>query len=559
MNTPLPQVLSDDLWAAIEPFLPPQADHGAEVHRRAVARSRNPVNRRKTVSTILSALKNRTSWPRTPRSFGGDAAAYRYLEHLKRSGFFAALKDSPLAQHPDLAELPWQLFPSMPCRRTVSPAPEAPPDTPSLASGIPPVPQARSNRDAPMVTVAEDGVPSISSPRMQARILTLHSATDVASFWSATKSILREAVPHDASIAYLDYLDHPKTWKAVKILASANAQMPPEWFEQRWKIDFTPDYVRSHRGITCFRFSDIIRDAEELQRTPYFNQFFKPFGWHYTACVQFWRNDQINSAIALRRTKEQGDFRPAEMEFLKGLQPHIDTVLQRLLPLQTQDAKLRWLADMAQRIPTAVMFMDWSLKPLFVNREALNQCAIWNLGVEAARAYNPTEVFRIPDDFAKVCTDLRTEWVRAHSGLGLRKSADLAATILNPQDPRRMVTIDLVPPHRETVMKPGFRVQFLQAADSRQAVEDPQHSALQWRLTSAERELVQLASLGYNNTEIARRLNKSVNTVKHQFTSIYSKLGENSPRMGFLRRIFRHEEASKRAVDAGRTPVIGPR
>jgi DNA-binding CsgD family transcriptional regulator/transposase len=559
MNTPLPQVISDDLWKSIEPLIPAHAQHGSEICHHAAPSGRKPIDRRKVLSAIVHVLKKRISWRQVPKSFGSGATAHRYFEQLQRAGFFDALQSSPLARHPDLTGLPWRPLGTVPCRRMTAAGSETEPGTAKPAASSLASQAARDLRQPPTVAVAEEGLPSIFSSQMQARILKLHAATDVASLWSAINSILREMVPHNARIAYLDYLDHPKTWKAVKVLASSNAQMPAEWFEERWKMDITPDYILSHRGITCFRFSDIIRNDRELQRTPYFNQFFKPFGWHYTACVQFWRDDRINSAIALRRTKEQGDFRPAEVEFLKGLQPHIDTVLRRLLPSQTQDAKLRWLAETVQDIPIAVMFMDWSLKPLCVNREALTQCAIWNLGVDAARAYNPREVFRIPADFAQVCAELKAEWLRVHSGVGLSKTPVFAAKIMNSLDPARMATISLDAPHRETIVKPGFRVQFLHQSAIRNTGGDRQQNALQWRLTSAERELVQLASLGYDNTEIARRLNKSVNTVKHQFTSIYRKLGENSPRVGFLRRVFMDEDSPNRALQAVETPFFARR
>jgi DNA-binding CsgD family transcriptional regulator len=373
---------------------------------------------------------------------------------------------------------------------------------------------------------------------MQSRLLKLHGSTDVTSFWSAAQAILRDSVPHNSIIAYLDYLDHPKTWKAVKILASTNAQMPVEWFEQRWKLDITPAYLEANRGITCFKFSDIIQNSREFERTEYFNQFFKPFGWHHTACLPLWDGARINSVIALRRTKEQGDYQPAEIEFLRDLQPHFDTVLRRLLPAQKEQTKLRWLVESAQDIPTALMFLDWNLAPLYVNHEAQAQCAIWNFGPRAARAYNPREVYKTPKDIAEVCAGLKTDWMRLHAGLRGAKSPILSAKTLHGDDSRRMATITIATAHREILHKPGFRISFEYRHTEQESAMSPAPETLVWRLTPAERDLVQLASLGCNNSEIATKLSKSVNTVKHQFTSIYSKLGVESPRKRYLGRAF---------------------
>jgi DNA-binding NarL/FixJ family response regulator len=56
-------------------------------------------------------------------------------------------------------------------------------------------------------------------------------------------------------------------------------------------------------------------------------------------------------------------------------------------------------------------------------------------------------------------------------------------------------------------------------------MEDSYNKFPLWRLTAAERDIAQLALDGCNNKEIAAQLHKSVNTVKHQLTSVYSKLG----------------------------------
>jgi DNA-binding CsgD family transcriptional regulator len=391
-----------------------------------------------------------------------------------------------------------------------------------------------SGVEAPLQTCERE--PSLTDSRTQARLLKLHAAVDVTSFWTAAQALLRETVPHNSIIAYLDYLDHPKTWKAARILASTNARMPAEWFEERWKLDITPPYLQSHYGIKCFKFSDIIQNSSEFQRTAYFNQFFKPFGWHHTACLSFWNTAGINSVIALRRTKEQGDYRAGEIDFLKNVQPHFNTVLRRLGPAHKDQTKLRWLMESTEDIPTALMFLDWNLAPVYLNREAYGQCAIWNFGAQSARAYNAREVYKLPDDMARVCTELKGEWLRFDDGQGSGKISPLSAKILNPTDSGRSATISIATGGRESLCKPGFRIRFEQCGPASPQSADLQQSTLLWRLTTAERDLVQLASKGCNNAEIASKLSKSVNTVKHQFTSIYSKLGMDRPKNRFISR-----------------------
>ena len=66
--------------------------------------------------------------------------------------------------------------------------------------------------------------PSLDDPRFEALLLRLHASIDIHEFWSALLSILDEFVPHDACVAYLDYVDFAKTWDASRILATPNAR-----------------------------------------------------------------------------------------------------------------------------------------------------------------------------------------------------------------------------------------------------------------------------------------------------------------------------------------------
>ncbi len=49
-----------------------------------------------------------------------------------------------------------------------------------------------------------------------------------------------------------------------------------------------------------------------------------------------------------------------------------------------------------------------------------------------------------------------------------------------------------------------------------------------WGLSPAERVVVRQVCAGWNNEEIARRLGKSLGTVKNQLVSVFRKLGVDS-------------------------------
>lgn len=529
MNNTVPEEISAKLWSEVRPLLPSRPRATSKQYCRAIGAGRKPADLRKILSAILFLKRNRLAWRAAPKSFGSASTIHRYYDLWRNVGFFNHLRRPDLSEHCELKNFPWETL-----IESDQKVPATPHSMTELRAKKPGnlCPAREPANAAPASTEITEREPSLTDPRIQTRLLKLHGSTDVSSFWKATQSLLHDTVPHNAIIAYLDYLDHPKTWKAVRVLASPNARMPADWFEERWKLDITAPYIHSHRGIRFFKFSDIIQNSRELQRTEYFNQFFKPFGWHHTACLTFWHMDGISSAVALRRTKEQGDYRPGEMEFLKKVQPHLETVLCRLLPAHKDQAKLRWLVESAQTIPAALLFLDWDLQPLYMNAEAAAQCANWNFGPKEARAYNHRQVYRPPGEIAATCASLKSEWMRLH--LADSRENTLSAKVLCSKDPRLAATISLTAANRETIFKPSFRITFELQSTGGSPLAGGRQDDLAWRLTAAERDLAQLASMGHSNSEIAARLSKSVNTVKHQLTSIYAKLGIDNPRKHYL-------------------------
>jgi len=140
--------------------------------------------------------------------------------------------------------------------------------------------------------------PSLDDPRFESLLLRLHASIDIHEFWSALLQILNELMPHDACVAYLDYLDHAKTSDASRILSTPNARRSRE-------ANTTPAFVLAHPGLKVHRPSQVV------------------------ASLLFWDTDRLVSEIVIRRTAEQGDFTAREMALLQRLHPHLETTLQR--------------------------------------------------------------------------------------------------------------------------------------------------------------------------------------------------------------------------------------
>jgi DNA-binding CsgD family transcriptional regulator len=176
--------------------------------------------------------------------------------------------------------------------------------------------------------------PSLDDPRFEALLLRLHASIDIHEFWGALLSIFDEFLPHDACIAYLDYVDYATTWDASQILTTPNAHRSREWQGRRREVNMMPAFALSNPGIKLYRLCEVMPDRSQLCESEFFRRYMAAEGWHYCACALFWRADTLASEIAIRRTAQQGEFTSQEMAFLHRLHPHLETTLQRLSAVQ---------------------------------------------------------------------------------------------------------------------------------------------------------------------------------------------------------------------------------
>jgi DNA-binding CsgD family transcriptional regulator len=172
--------------------------------------------------------------------------------------------------------------------------------------------------------------PSLDDPRFESLLLRLHASIDIHEFWSALLSILDELMPHDACVAYLDYLDFATTWDASRILTTPNARRSRKWLQCRREVNLMPAFTLSRPGLKAYCLSQVVPDMQELRESEFFRRYMAAEGWYYSASLLFWDAQRLASEIVIRRTAEQGDFTAREMALLQRLHPHLETTLQRL-------------------------------------------------------------------------------------------------------------------------------------------------------------------------------------------------------------------------------------
>jgi DNA-binding CsgD family transcriptional regulator len=204
----------------------------------------------------------------------------------------------------------------------------------------------------------------------------------------------------------------------------------------------------------------------------------------------------------------------ADLSFLEALEPHLASVLQGLRALQRELVTGLALQKLLSGVPVGVLLLDWDGSLLFKNATAAEACARWNFG-EDARSLNAGRVFRLPREVVRASRLLRSK--RAGSTRSLPTIVQ-SSLVKGLRAVVQSVRFDAQP-----LSLPRYLVHFeLARPDSR----DPDRRlALLVRLTPRERELAELVGEGRANAEIAKKLGKSVHTVKKQLQAVFRKLG----------------------------------
>lgn len=368
------------------------------------------------------------------------------------------------------------------------------------------------------------GVSRKVPPTWEERLLPLHAATEVDELWEAVRPLLRAALAPCVRVTL--FLGHFEMREARLVFTDPPIARAAEWYKERGRINPFSAYIAAHRRIPYYCFRDVVGPRATFARTEFFRRFARPEGWDKGLSGLFWRGNEVKAMFSIYRGPDQPEFEAGELARVEFLRPHIETAIDRVQKLQHERLRRKVLEEFNRHIPIGLLLLDWDLEPVFTNHEAVQECAVWVHGAGVARGLVSRDHLALPRPIREACESLRRDIRRANAKERPQFPQRLAR-VAHPTVPGRVASVSAVNAAPGLLARPGFLVVLENRTMERPFASGlaPERQRLLWALTPSERELALLICEGCSNQEIARRLKKSLLTIKKQATSVFAKLG----------------------------------
>ena len=347
-------------------------------------------------------------------------------------------------------------------------------------------------------------------------LIELQRAATADAVWKASVKLMRAALP-----VYNVLIGLPSLGITPMFM---RATLPIENVERFAQLAPLNSAIRDLPLAPVARMSDHYQPDSPNGRA-FHEEFLEPMGWRFGAALLFWSADgRFIGQLAVIRTQRQGDFTNADMDLLRGLHPHIEAVVQRLLALEERFAAHLSLEHAIDALPLPIVIVSWEGIVNYCNAAGREAMSGWSLSkLSAARALKPTG--KLPSQLRASCQVLREEWERGVRAADIRQ-VTRNASLFHASDPNFRAEIRLVEAKAGRALQPSFAIHF--HLPPTENTETARALARLSCLTRAEHEVVRLASAGDDNADIARSLGVSVSTVRTHLRNVFRKLGITS-------------------------------
>lgn len=335
-------------------------------------------------------------------------------------------------------------------------------------------------------------------------IVALYSATDPEGVFAAVRRFLREQV----TFSFIAFLLRGRETEHETFLRCAGQPRPPD--AELRAILGRPEETRKRRGRKLTHLTLPVDSAMSGRSTSSTRPRAYPallLGLDGCGYAQ--------ASLLVARPGTQNEFQSDEREVLERLQVHLVTALRGVRALQRERVTRLALQKLLSRFPVGIVLLDWKERTLYRNATAAELCAHWNYGGEG-RSLHASRVFRVPKEVVGACRAL-------DSRTNTRELTEVVVT--SPRKPRVRAVVQSARFEVKFLGRPRYLIHLEQVGGKRGSHAGPTRMDLLLRLTPRERELAEIVSRGVSNTDAARKLSKSVYTVKKQLQGVYRKLG----------------------------------
>ena len=261
----------------------------------------------------------------------------------------------------------------------------------------------------------------------------------------------------------------------------------------------------------------------------FYHEFLKPRGLFSSVGAVLDVGDGNLTSITILRDRRPGLYREDEERFLGRVCPHLRNVYRVDLRFAEARALRALLAEVLERLPTAVFALESDLRIVVANRAAEHVLSVGD-GIRRARG-----CLELSDQAA--ARSLRSAvagLARASRGDGA--SAGASFPIGRPSF-SRPYSASAVPVRPLVPRNTACSACCLLLIDDPERQELPSERRLMqlWKLTVAEARVASLLAAGHSPREIADQLQVSFNTVRTQLQRIYMKT--DTSRQGDLIRL----------------------
>lgn len=107
VRPPQPWIISDALWAEIEPCIPNRERDPNRVYHCKPGRGRKPLEKRRVMEGIFYVLRNGCLWKALPKEYGAASSVHRYFQEWCAAGVFKVIWRLDLTRFDELEGIGW--------------------------------------------------------------------------------------------------------------------------------------------------------------------------------------------------------------------------------------------------------------------------------------------------------------------------------------------------------------------------------------------------------------------------------------------------------------------